>query len=115
MRKRKEDIITDLISKQRHMTVFFVGSFRAYNSGSGPRSRSAPMYRNEGVFKDVGNGRIQSDDMPFSRHVSKVSCIIDRHGKVVFGKYCPKCKTAIAAKWCNCPFCHGSLRRVSSK
>jgi hypothetical protein len=51
--------------------------------------------------------------MQFSRHHSKVSAIMDRHGVLLHGQYCKHCRTAMPAKWGNCYLCTRALVRVT--
>jgi hypothetical protein len=51
--------------------------------------------------------------MVFSRHHSKVSAIMDRHGVLLHGQYCKHCRTAMPAKWGNCYICTRALVRVT--
>ncbi|WP_027178799.1 hypothetical protein [Maridesulfovibrio bastinii] len=106
----KEEIISQIIRAKEPMTVFFVGAFSTSPYGKCNAARRAPMYRNYGVFTE-SKGRIQTEGMPFSRHISKVSCILNKSGSVVFGQYCSKCKEAVPQKWGNCPICSGKLKR----
>ena len=95
------------------LTVWFVGSFKAYRSGSAPRYRSAAHYRNQGVFTEDATGRLQCEGMEFSRHHSKVSAIMDQQGVLLHGQYCKHCRTPMPAKWGNCYICTRTLVRVT--
>lgn len=104
----KELIIQEAVKNGDWMTLFFVGSFRSCTSGAKARYRMATMYKNSGKFS-LAESRLICDGMPFSRHMSKVSCIIDKHGDVVFGRYCKKCKTARPKGYSSCPVCGSTL------
>jgi len=96
------------------ITVWFVGSFRAFKSGSAPRYRSAPHYKNRGIFQEDAGGRLLCDGMAFSRHHSKISAIMDAQGVVLHGQYCGKCKTPMPANWGNCNICAGEVMRPTA-
>lgn len=93
------------------ITVWFVGSFRAFKSGSAPRYRTAAHYKNRGKFQEDADGRLLCDGMEFSRHHSKISAIMDGHGTLLHGQYCGKCKTPMPAHWGNCYICAEELMR----
>lgn len=93
------------------ITVWFVGSFRAFKSGSAPRYRAAAHYKNRGQFQEDADGRLLCAGMEFSRHHSKISAIMDAHATLLHGQYCGMCKTPMPARWGNCYICAKELMR----
>ena len=93
------------------LTIWFVGAFRGFKSGSASRYTSAAHYRNFGIFKEDANGRLRTEKMEFSRHHSKISAILSTSGELLYGQYCGKCKAPVPKSWGNCHRCCSQIRK----
>lgn len=104
----KHDIVRAFAGE--HLTIWFVGAFRGFRSGSAPRYKVAPHYRNMGIFTEFADGRLHCEGMEFTRHHSKISAILDKHGNLLYGQYCGKCKAPVPVSHGNCHRCGNEFR-----
>jgi len=94
-----DKLINTILSEGKSLNITFAGlPFK--------NTRMISVYKHHGRFT-LTDGRLQCEEMKYSRHISKV-ILICKGDQVLYGKRCNNCKRAVPKSHGNCFNCYST-------